>query len=58
MVEIKMQHHLVNDSSYNTINLQSINKLQGMTNIVGLTFSLDDTIPWFRISIEQDDYRC
>ena len=28
-------------------------KLQGMTNNVGLTFSVGDVIPWFRISIEQ-----
>ena len=27
-----------------------------MTNIVGLTFSVGDTIPWFTISIEQDNH--
>ena len=30
-------------------------KLQGMTNNVGLTFSVGDTIPRFTISIEQDN---
>ena len=29
-------------------------KLQGVTNNVGLTFSVADTIPRFTISIEQD----
>jgi hypothetical protein len=29
--------------------------LQGMTNDVGLTFSVGDTILWFTISIEQDN---
>jgi hypothetical protein len=27
----------------------------GMTNIVGLTFSIDDTLPRFTISVEQDN---
>jgi hypothetical protein len=31
-------------------------KLQGMTNNVGLTFSVGDIIPQFTINIEQDDY--
>jgi hypothetical protein len=30
-------------------------KLQGMTNIVGLTFSVGDTTPRFIINIEQDN---
>jgi hypothetical protein len=30
-------------------------KLQGMTNNVGLTFNVGDTLPWFMISIEQDN---
>jgi hypothetical protein len=30
--------------------------LQGMTNSVGLTISVNDTTPWFTISIEQDNY--
>ena len=29
--------------------------LQGMTNNVGLRFSVGDTIPWFTINIEQDN---
>ena len=28
-------------------------KIQGMTNNVGLTFSVGDTIQWFTISIKQ-----
>ena len=27
-----------------------------MTNNVGLTFSVGETIPWFAISLEQDNY--
>ena len=30
-------------------------KSQGMTNNLGLTFSVSDTTPQFTISIEQDD---
>ena len=29
-----------------------------MLNNVGLAFSVGDTIPWFTISIEQDDQNC
>ena len=29
--------------------------LQGMTNTLGLAFSVGDTTPWFTISIEQDN---
>ena len=52
MTEIWMKNHLVSDSNCNIYNLPKI--LQGMTNNVGLTFSVDDTIPRFAISIEQD----
>jgi hypothetical protein len=39
----------------NTLNVQSPKFLQGMTNNVGLTFSVDDTTPQLSISIEQDN---
>jgi hypothetical protein len=32
--------------------------LQGMTNHVGLIFSVDDTILWLTFSIEQPYYPC
>ena len=39
----------------NTVNLLIPPKnIQGMTNNVGLTFSVGDTISWFTISIKQD----
>jgi hypothetical protein len=51
-----MKEHLVSDINYNIVNLSSTQKnLQGMTNDGGLTFSVGDTIPWFTISIEQDN---
>ena len=31
-------------------------KLQGTANNVELIFSVGDTMPWFTISIEQDNY--
>jgi hypothetical protein len=51
-----MRNHLVSDNDCNTINLLSPKKLQGMTNNVGLTFSVGDTIPRYTISIEQGNY--
>ena len=33
------------DSSYNIVNLQFPKRLQGMTNNVGVRFSVDDTTP-------------
>ena len=53
MIEIWMKIHLVSDSNCNTLNPYSPKILQGMTNNVGLTFSVGDTIPRFTISIEQ-----
>ena len=35
--------------------ITSLKKLQGKTNDVGLTFSINDTTLWFTISIEQDN---
>jgi hypothetical protein len=55
MINIWMRNHLVSDIDCKTINLLS-QKLQGMTNNVGLTFSVGDTIPRFTISIEQRNY--
>ena len=42
MIEIWMQNQLIIDSNCNTVNLYS-KKLQGMTNNIGLTFSVSDT---------------
>jgi hypothetical protein len=55
VIKIYKKNHLVNDSNYNTINLESPQILQGMTNNVGLTSSVGDTTPRFTISIEQDN---
>ena len=56
MIENWMKILLVSDSIRNTVNLLSPkNNLQGMTNNVGLTFSVGGTILRFTISIEQDD---
>ena len=52
MIEIWMKIHLVSDNNRNTVNLYPPQKNQGMTNNVGLTFSVGDTIPRFTISIE------
>ena len=48
-----MNNHLVSESNRNIINLESPQKLQGMTNSVELTISIGYTISWFTISIEQ-----
>ena len=37
-------------------NCNTVNQSQGMTNNVGFTFSVGDTIMWFTISFEQDNY--
>ena len=61
MINIWMKNYLVRDSNCNTANLHSPppkkkqKTKQGMTNNVGLTFSVGDTIPRFTISIEQDN---
>jgi hypothetical protein len=56
MVQIWMKNYLVSDNNCNIVDLYNILKiLQGMTNNVGLTFSVGDTIQWFTISIEQDN---
>ena len=49
-----MKNHLVNDSNCKMQIYISPQKLQGMTNIVGLTISVGDIIPRFTISFEQD----
>jgi hypothetical protein len=53
MIGIWMKIYTVSDISCNIVVLQSSQNLQGMTNNVGLTFSVGDTIWWFTISIEQ-----
>ena len=51
-----MKNHLVSDNDCNAINLESLkNFTKGMTNNIGLTFSVGDTIPRFTISIDQDN---
>jgi hypothetical protein len=55
MIEVWMNNQLVSDVNCNTINIVSPPKSQGMTNNVGLTFSVGDTILRFTISIEQDN---
>ena len=57
MVENWIKSHVVRDSNCNTVNPFSPQKLQGMTTNLGLTFSVGDTIPWFTISIEQDNQK-
>ena len=52
MIEIWMRNHLVSDINCNIVNVILPNKLQRMTNNVGLTFGVGDTIPQFTISIE------
>ena len=47
-----MKNPLVSDSFCNIIIYNPPKKVQGMTNIVGLTFSVGDTTPPFTISIE------
>ena len=53
MVEIWMKNQSVSDS-FIIYNPPPKKKLQGMTNNYGLTFSVDDAIMWFPISIEQN----
>ena len=45
---------LVSNINCNIVNLKHPKNLQGMTNNVGLTFSIGDTIPQFTTSIEHD----
>ena len=54
MIENWMKIPLVSDSYINTVSLQSLQKITGITSHVGTTFSVHDTIPWFTIGIEQD----
>ena len=50
-----MEIHLISAGNWQTVNLLSPKDSQGMTNNVGLTFSVGDTTPQFTISIEQDN---
>ena len=54
MIDIWMKNHFVSGSNCNTV-YNPPKYLQGMTNNVGLTCSVGDTIPGFTISIEQDN---
>ena len=54
-IEIWMRNHLVSDTDCSIVNLYNPNFLQGMTNNVGLTFNVGDTILWSTISIEEDN---
>jgi hypothetical protein len=65
ITEIWIENHLASDNNCKTINLQSPPKrnliknknkiVQGMTNKVGLNFSVGDPILKFKISIKQDN---
>ena len=55
MIEIWMRNHSVSDSNCKIVKLESLKNLQGMANNVGLKFSVGDTTPRFKISIEQDN---
>jgi hypothetical protein len=57
MIEIWMNNHLVQQLTViATLEIYSpLENLQGMINIVGLTFSVGDTMPRFTNSIEQDN---
>ena len=56
MMEIWMENQLVSDRNCNTIYIYNPPKtLQGMTNNVGLAFSVGDTIQQFTLSIEHDN---
>jgi hypothetical protein len=52
---IRIWMNFVSDSNCNIIICHPPGSLQGVTNNVGLTFSVGDTIPWFTIRIEQDN---
>ena len=55
MIVFWMKNQLVSNSNCNTntVNLESLQKVEGMTNNVGLTFNVGDAMPRFTISIEQ-----
>ena len=55
MIEIWVENHLVSDGNCNCKFIISQTNLQGMTNNVGLTFSVGDTKLRFTICIEQDN---
>jgi hypothetical protein len=57
MIEIWINNHLVQQLTViATLEIYSLpENLQGMINIVGLTFSVGDTTPRFTNSIEQDN---
>ena len=58
VIEVWMKNHLVSDSDCNTVGLQFPLNLQGITNNVGLAFSVGDTILRFTLTIEQDNLNC
>ena len=58
VIEVWMKNHLVSDSDCNTVDLQFPLNLQGITNNVGLAFSVGDTILRFTLTIEQDNLNC
>ena len=58
VIEVWMKNHLVSDSDCNTVDFQFPLNLQGITNNVGLAFSVGDTILRFTLTIEQDNLNC
>ena len=55
MIGVWMNNHFVRDSNCNIVYLLSPKSSQGMTNNVGLTFNVAETIMQFTISIEKDN---
>ena len=57
MMKFWMKNHLVSDNNCNIVDPYSPIKLQGKTTKFRFTFSVDDTILQFTISIEQENYQ-
>ena len=55
MIEFWMKIHLASDNSCNAVIYNPQKNYKEWQINVGLTFSVGDTIPWFTISIEQDN---
>ena len=55
IIDVWIEKHSASDNNCNTMIYNPLKSLQTMTNNVGLTFSVGDTIPRFITSIEQDN---
>ena len=57
MIEIWMENHLVSDSNYNIVNIQSLYFFYKERRIMlGVTISICNMTPLFTVGIEQDNY--